>query len=398
MNHWDYLRNQARHYHAEVCAHGNDPHLPGAPTDVLLAKAEMMTGIKRRPLPHGHPQLDEAVAKFERNTIWYDASVEPWLAQYYQAHEYAHVWLQHGARACSSADVDSQATEDKVPLGVNRVEGYGPHERRECEANVFAREFLLPGDVLKRWFTEDGINADQIAMKTGMSIEMICHQLARSLLTPDIVLSEIKQDESSVDFELDDSQRQAAEAPEGPILVDAGPGTGKTRTLVGRILYLVRQGGAPNSILVLTFSNKAAEEIRDRVGKAIPEAAQSIRVETFHSLGLELLRKYGTELRLPPKPTVLDPVDALFFLERSLPELALDHYQNLYDPTLYLHDILQAISRAKDENAGPVRYAELAEAMLQRATTPEEQVTAEKAAEVARVRLLSALSRKQWAA
>lgn len=385
MNRWDYIRKQARHFHREACAYGDDEFSPGAAADLLLAKAERMTGIRRRALPHKHPQLDGAVAKFERNTIWYDSSVDPWLASYHQAHEYAHKWLRHGARTCSSSDIDSEATEDKIPLGIHRVEGYGSHERMECEANVFASEFLLPGDILKHWFTEESVNAEQIATRTGMSLEMICHQLARSLLTPDIPDSQVEKELQADDFGLDESQTKAAQASEEPILVDAGPGTGKTRTLVGRIVYLLRQGAAPESILVLTFSNKAAEEIRERVGRAIPEAAQSIRVETFHSLGLEWLRKYAGEISLPSKPTVLDPVDALFFLEKSLPELGLDHYQNLYEPTVHLQDVLQAISRAKDENADPARYLELSEAMYKAATTSEGQVAAEKAAEVARV-------------
>jgi len=385
VNRWDSIRKEARKCHADACAHGDEKHPLGAPAEVLLARAEKMTGIKRRGLPKDHPLLDGAISKVENNRILFDASVEPWLAFYYQAHEYAHVWLRHGARTCVNSDVDLGVSEEKMPLGVHRVEGYGPHERIECEADVFAREFLLPGHVLKRWFTQEGVSAEDIAAKVGVSVDLVCHQLARSLLTPDMTDDGGNLEAPPRDYELDESQARAAQAPTGPLLIAAGPGTGKTRTLVGRIIHLLKQGVPAESLLALTFSNKAAEELRERVSAAVPEAARSIRTDTFHSFGLELLRKYGTRIGLPPKPTVIDPVDAIFFLERSLPELALDHYQNLYEPTIYLRDILQAISRAKDEYFAPDRYAELARAMLSNAADGEGRTAAEKALEVARV-------------
>lgn len=385
MNHADVLRKQAREFHRRMCAHGTENIAAGASAEALLDRAEEITGIKRHALPETHPFLDGAVAKFELGRIWYNESVEKWRAYYYQAHEYAHRELGHGERICSSSDINPEDSEDKVPLGVHRVTGYGPHERQECDANLFAREFLLPGDVLRQWFVEGGLDAQTIAERVGVSIEMVCHQLARSLLTPDIHVGGQILGDRAADFGLDDSQKDAAHAPRGALLVEAGPGTGKTRALVGRVLFLLEQGVLAEQILVLTFSNKAAEELRERVARAAPAAAPLIKMETFHSFGLELLRKYGTNIGLPAKPTVLDPADALFFLEKSLPELGLDHYQNLYEPTMYLRDILAAISRAKDENKDAAEYTKLAQAMLEKASSPEDRVAAEKALEVARV-------------
>jgi superfamily I DNA/RNA helicase len=141
---------------------------------------------------------------------------------------------------------------------------------------------------------------------------------------------------------------------------------------------------APTSILALTFSNKAAEEMRARVTKAYPAEAPQIWMGTFHAFGLELLRKFGMKLGLPSRVDVLDPVDALFLLEQELASLALEHYQNLYEPTMYLPAILAAISRAKDELVTPAQYTHLAGEMKSRAQTPDELVAAEKALEVAR--------------
>lgn len=386
MNHWDSIRESARKRHAEVCSFGDTALPTGSPAAALLDRAEEMTRIQRVPLPKGHPLLEEAEAMLDWDVIWYNEDVEPWLALYYQAHEYAHFWLHDIVTVCSSADVDAEATEDNIPLGIYRVEGYGPHERRECEANVFAREFLLPGNVLRKWFTKERMNAEGIAARTGMSVEMVSHQLARALLTPDIPVTGGEQETSAPpDLVLDESQRIAAHAPRGPLLIEAGPGTGKTRTLIGRILYLIERGEAPDSILALTFSNKAAEEMRERIAVAAPTEARQIWMSTFHAFGLELIRKYGTRIGLTTQPDVIDPVDALFLLEQSLPQLELDYYQNLYEPTTHLRDILNAISRAKDELVGPASYTELARTMHASAATDEEGETAEKALEVAHV-------------
>jgi DNA helicase-2/ATP-dependent DNA helicase PcrA len=82
--------------------------------------------------------------------------------------------------------------------------------------------------------------------------------------------------------------------------------TGKTRTLVGRAVDLLTEKKIhPEHILTLTFSNKAAEEMRTRIGVAAPEFARKLWMGTFHAFGLELLRKYGTRIGLAPKPWLL---------------------------------------------------------------------------------------------
>jgi superfamily I DNA/RNA helicase len=124
--------------------------------------------------------------------------------------------------------------------------------------------------------------------------------------------------------------------------------------------------------------------VQERVACFAPEAKSKIWVGTFHAFGLEILRKYWIESKLAAKPKLLDPVEALFLLERALPDLKLEHYQNLSEPTRYLKDILGAISRAKDELV-TAAYCALAEKMRAEAKTPEEVERAGKALEVAGV-------------
>lgn len=396
MPHWSYIRAQARLRHREVLAYAAQHSSSGAMTaEQFLAYAESLTGLVRVPLPSGDPLLYGARATLDDGFIYYDAETTPWLALYYQAHEFAHHWLHNGGSLCSGEDVDFTDSEDKALYGEGRIEAYGPHQRRETEANVFAREFLLPGDELRRLYLEENLNAAQIASRFGLALDFVLHSLAYALLAPDVedALSASKvngesETQGAHSLTLDESQRAAAHSAHTPLLVAAGPGTGKTRTLVGRILHLLDRGVTPDKLVALTFSNKAGEEMRERVERYAPDAAPKIWVGTFHAFGLELLRRYWQQAGLPPRARVLDPVDALFILERGLPQLGLDHYQNLYEPTTHLGAILAAISRAKDELVSPGGYAELAEAMLTRARSEgdaEGTRRAERAAEVARV-------------
>ncbi len=230
MSNWDRIRSLAREFHQEICFSGADPQPAGISADSLLARAGQVTGFRTKGYRKGHPALQGALARFERNIIFFDNTVPHWQALYHQAHEHAHIRLGHGSRNCSAAEIDSEAAEDKLPLGVHYVEGYGPQERIECEANVFAREFLLPSDVLQHWFLDEGLNAEKIALRVGGTLEMtdmVCHQLARALLTPEVVSDEVEQGNNSL--ALDESQQAAAKAEKGPLLIAAGPGTGKTR-------------------------------------------------------------------------------------------------------------------------------------------------------------------------
>ncbi len=386
MSHWDAIRAQARAHHDTLIARAEGN--PAA--EALLAAAEAVSGIAREPVPPGDALLAGGAAVLDREagTIWFDNGVEPWQALLTQAHEYGHFWLGDDHGACSATDVDAGLADDDLVSGAARVEGYGPRERREREANVFALELLLPTGLLRRWYLGEGLDAPAMAARTGLPEWLIAPQLSRAVLVslPAGGPRPEEPEGAAMDpLALDPSQASAAFAPRGPLLLEAGPGTGKTRTLVGRLAHLLRQGVPPAAILALTFSNKAAEEMRQRVARAAPGAALGIWMGTFHAFGLDLLRKYGTRIGLPADPVVLDQIDALFLLEDALPDLDLAHYQNLYEPTMYLRDILGAISRAKDELIGPDEYRALADRMRESAGDDGEVEAAEKALEVAHV-------------
>jgi superfamily I DNA/RNA helicase len=155
--------------------------------------------------------------------------------------------------------------------------------------------------------------------------------------------------------------------------------------LVKRILSLLADGIHPSTMLGLTFSNRAAGELSERIAAAAPEASAQIWIGTFHAFGLDLIRRYHDRLGLGPDPPLFDRSDAIDVLEDILPTLPLVHYRNLWDPALVLRDIVAAISRAKDELVDPIQYRALAEAMLDKAADGDTREAAEKCLEVAQV-------------
>ncbi|MEW6599575.1 MAG: UvrD-helicase domain-containing protein [Nitrospirota bacterium] len=100
---------------------------------------------------------------------------------------------------------------------------------------------------------------------------------------------------SDILHDLNDSQREAVTTTDGPVLVIAGPGTGKTLTIARRISYLVHQGIAPRNILAVTFTNRAAREMQERVASLLGNESRKMFIGTFHVLGLRIMRKYLTD-------------------------------------------------------------------------------------------------------
>ncbi len=123
----------------------------------------------------------------------------------------------------------------------------------------------------------------------------------------------------------------------------------------------------------------------ERIARKNPTAAAAMWIGTFHAFGLDIVRRFAPQLGVPKEPRMMDRTEAVELLEQEFPRLGLKHYQDLYDPTRNIADILSAISRAKDEVVDAAEYAALAAAMLARAATAEQTEAAEKAAEVAAV-------------
>lgn len=152
---------------------------------------------------------------------------------------------------------------------------------------------------------------------------------------------------------LNKEQREAVMHINGPMLVLAGAGSGKTRVLTSRIAYLIENGVMPENILAITFTNKAAKEMKERVLKLIGPSANSIQISTFHSLGLRILKENYSKLGYKSNFVILDSDDTLTVVKKIIKEMNLN-------PKFYnARDIRNKISSAKNELMSPQQYAKL---------------------------------------
>jgi len=152
---------------------------------------------------------------------------------------------------------------------------------------------------------------------------------------------------------LNSAQRQAVEVIEGPVLILAGPGSGKTRVITHRVAYLVKVCGvSPRNIMAVTFTNKAAREMRKRLDQLLRQAAEDLTLGTFHAICARILRREGKVIGLEPSFVIYDEDDQLRLMKQVLEELNLDSKQ--YVPQA----VRSTISAAKSRLLGPQAYAQ----------------------------------------
>ena len=158
--------------------------------------------------------------------------------------------------------------------------------------------------------------------------------------------------EETLRSELNDSQREAVLFCDGPSLVIAGAGSGKTRVLTYKIAYLLEQGYKPWQILALTFTNKAAREMKNRIGQLVGEEhARYLQMGTFHSVFARILRAEADQLGFQSNFTIYDQTDARSLVKTIIKEMGLD--DKVYKPA----SVSDRISMAKNHLVLPMRYA-----------------------------------------
>jgi ATP-dependent DNA helicase UvrD/PcrA len=156
---------------------------------------------------------------------------------------------------------------------------------------------------------------------------------------------------------LNADQRKAVTHGDGPLLVVAGAGTGKTQVITRRIAWLIATRRAkPSEILALTFTDKAAEEMQLRVDQLVPYGYADTAISTFHAFGDRLIREFAFELGLAPDVRVLSRPEVVVFLRERLFELELDAYRPLGDPTRFLGALASLFARCRDEDVSPEAY------------------------------------------
>src|ERR1700712_2230177 len=165
---------------------------------------------------------------------------------------------------------------------------------------------------------------------------------------------------------LNPEQRRAVETTEGPLLIQAGAGSGKTKTLTHRIAYLIATNRAtPYNILAVTFTNKAAKEMRERVGQLVGQSSDNRSfmpyMGTFHSICVRLLRQDGEAVGIPRSFVIFDESDRQAAVKQASKQLQID------EKAFPARTIGGMISAAKNEMLSPAEYASVANSPAQHA-------------------------------
>jgi DNA helicase-2/ATP-dependent DNA helicase PcrA len=181
---------------------------------------------------------------------------------------------------------------------------------------------------------------------------------------------------------LNADQRRAVTHGEGPLLVVAGAGTGKTQVITRRIAWLIATRRAkPSEILALTFTDKAAEEMQLRVDQLVPYGYTDTAISTFHAFGDRLIREHAFDLGLSPDVRVLSRPEVVVFLKERLFELDLSEYRPLGDPGRFLGALAALFARCRDEDVSPARYLEYADRLAVAAARAEAAIAGPDAGE-----------------
>jgi superfamily I DNA/RNA helicase len=343
VNPFESARFGAFKLRSELDARGVDLSLAGYE---LVKAACAAFDINLRKVKPGVPLLKSADATINvvKKWIMVRNDVPDEIKAFLVAHEIGH-WRLHPQTPGIVEVTQGALTGEGETNGVKEVESYGARERQELQANVFAREFLLPKALARNAFLVDQLSCSTIAKTRKLPDELVCLQLYDAVLLP-------QPGASAKEYKLPDepkpAQKRAVDSDEPVSLIEAGPGTGKTTTLLLRLRRVIASGVSPERIVILTFSNKAARELVERARAGAIPGADRVWIGTFHAFGLEFLRKFGKLLGLEADLPVLDKLAALAMLEQDLPSLSLQSYDSLSNP-FWLEPVIDTIKRAKDE-------------------------------------------------
>ena len=163
--------------------------------------------------------------------------------------------------------------------------------------------------------------------------------------------TELKFEDEKIDVlaGLNPAQTDAVTHKDGPLLIIAGAGTGKTSVITRRIAYLIEQKIAkPSEILALTFTEKAAAEMEERVDQLVPYGYTDMQISTFHAFGDQLLRDYAIDLGLPANFKVLTGVEQAIFMRQNIYAFELEYFRPVANPLSHIEALLSHFSRLKD--------------------------------------------------
>lgn len=265
------------------------------------------------------------------------------------AHELGHVVL-HERLMNPDVLVDDIVASAYGSAGPAAIARYSPRVREEAEATAFAQEFLCPSAlVFGRWReARGGIAIARLAEEFGVEFHVAQIQLANALY--DVATGADREDGAGrPEVPFTPEQVEAAKHTGGPALVDAGPGTGKTATVIRRLEFaLEEQKAEPSQVLVLTFSNEAVQEVYERIAARFgSRTADHMTIATFHGFGMELVRWHREQMGLMDNFTLMEEdgqAELVLELLGSVPCPTLDPIK---DPAEVATDVVKYINHLK---------------------------------------------------
>ncbi|HSA84423.1 MAG TPA: UvrD-helicase domain-containing protein, partial [Patescibacteria group bacterium] len=184
---------------------------------------------------------------------------------------------------------------------------------------------------------------------------------------------------------LNKEQLQAVTHGDGPLLIIAGAGTGKTTVITKRIEHLILEKNiSPSNILALTFTEKAAAEMETRIDQILPYGYSTMWIETFHAFCDRVLRQEAIHIGLTPKYDLMTEAESLLFLKKHLFDFELEYFRPLGSPLKFLQGMLQHFSRLKDDDINPDQYLTYAKKLSSKNETPEDEENAKRTMELAK--------------
>lgn len=311
--------------------------------------------IKLKPVTSGLIGGADAILTMADKSIRYDKALDedPVQRLLIIGHEAGHIVLH-------------KRLEDKLagvgPLspyfntGGPSLARYNRRSREEIEADAFANEFVCPSnEVFEKWKTDRNSTSVTLGKEYSISQGMMSSRLAEALFEEQLVNAPkpergVKDKDARID---DPIQIEAARHVGSPALVNAGPGTGKTATLIMRIDHLLRELHAePKELLVVTFSNEAAEELRSRIESEFGvEVAEEVEITTFHGFGHAALLEWESDLH--KEFTILDDSRQEELVFELLGETECDSILNLREPLETARNCVRLITKLKERRISP---------------------------------------------
>jgi superfamily I DNA/RNA helicase len=313
-------------------------------------------------------EIDDSHAEVhpDQNSLLYDRRLleKPDEMLYYIAHELGHLEL-HSRLSEPESKPDPVYGSIYNNSGPNSLTRYNPRSQEEAEANAFAAEFLCPSDeAFHLWRSDSIIDTAELAKRMGAPVFVVRAQLAEALYQYTYTSGPGNSQTPKREFKCDESQESAATFIRRPVLVDAGPGTGKTATLVRRVQFLLEDlKASPESLLVLTFSNDAAAELEERVAARFGKAlAARIKISTFHGFGLSVLQLHGQFQNVDANACVLDEAGQVELATSVIGKVSCHKILKLSRPHDTVQEVVRHIEFLKDRLCTPDMFEQALDA------------------------------------